>query len=57
MTEMFRTDAYNRTPTDVTAEFARTYWEKPRQVINLRQVFTGDDTDLAYFEIEDGIRD
>ena len=53
MTEMFRTDAYNRTPKDVVDEFARTYWSEPRQAINLRLV---DDYnyDSSIFEIVDG---
>ncbi len=44
---LWQTCAYNYTPQSAAQEFARTYWDKPRQVI-----WKGKDT----FQVEDGIR-
>ena len=54
MIEVFRTDAQNRCPTDIAAEFARTNWDQPRKVINW-QASSYEDDSLCFFQVEDGI--
>ena len=48
MKEVFNVDAHNRTAADVAAEFSRTYWDQPREVVNLRAGYPW------YFEVENG---
>lgn len=47
-TEVFRVDAHNMNAAQVAAEFARTYWDVPRKVENLRSGYPW------YFEVENG---
>jgi hypothetical protein len=46
--EVYRTLAYKRDPISVAVEFAKSYWDKPREIVNW------DNTYLT-FQVENGI--
>jgi hypothetical protein len=49
---LYQEEAHNRTPAQVAHGFAGAYWDKPRQVENLRQ----DKQGHTLFNVADGSR-
>ena len=53
-TDIWQCPAQGRTLASAANEFARSYWDKPRKVVNLKA--DPNDSNAATFQVEDGLR-